>query len=911
MTTGRATPDTPDRANDPAGADTADAGTPGAGTPGADAAGAGTPGHDTGDPVDNKITPRADDTAADLTPGQAEELVTLTVDGHRVSVPAGTLVIRAAERIGVQIPRFCDHPLLEPAGACRQCIVEVEGAPKPVTSCTTPVTEDMVVRTQFTSESADKAQRGVMELLLINHPLDCPVCDKGGECPLQNQALSSSHGRSRFTEVKRTFPKPIAISSQVLLDRERCVMCARCTRFSDQIAGDPFIDLMERGSQQQVGVYGNEPFESYFSGNTVQICPVGALTGAAYRFRARPFDLVSSPGVCEHCASGCGQRTDHRRGKVLRRLAGDDPAVNEEWNCDKGRWAFAYATQPDRLTTPMIRGLDGGLVPVPWSTALATAAAGLSAARGRTGVLAGGRLTREDAYAYAKFARAVLGTDDVDFRARHQSPEEAEFLARRVVDRRPGDAEAVTYADLETAPVVLLVGFDPEEESPIVFLRLRRAARDRGVRVFSVAPFASPAVRKTAATLVPTVPGAEPEVLAALARESGGSGEGGVEGGAESGTHAAAETLSPLPELSDLSDLSALLRAPGAVILVGERLGAVPGGLPGAAALADATGARLAWIPRRAGERGALEAGCLPGLLPGGRPVTDEGARRALAELWRSEPLPDSPGRSTDDQLRAVASGELTALLVGGVEAADLPDPRAALEAIDAAGFVVSIELRRSEITDRADVVLPIAPVAEKAGTFLTWEGRERPFAAALTRSDALPDHRVLGALAEEMGVWFGLTDVESVRRELALVAEALGSDEGAREEQDKTTTTRSAPTGRNRISELDAGQAVLATWRMLLDSGRMQDGEPHLAGTARTPVARLSRATAQEVGVADGEPLTVSTGRGSITLPCAVTGMPDRVVWLPQNSPGSPVNATLAAAAGDIVGIGAGEVTS
>ncbi len=425
-----------------------------------------------GDPTPNKVTPRADDTAADLTPDKADDLVTLTVDGRQVSVPAGTLVIRAAEHIGVQIPRFCDHPLLEPAGACRQCIVEIEGAPKPATSCTTPVTEGMVVRTQFTSQIAAKAQSGVMELLLINHPLDCPVCDKGGECPLQNQALSSGHGRSRFTEVKRTFPKPIAISSQVLLDRERCVMCARCTRFSDQIAGDRFIDLMERGSQQQVGVFGDEPFESYFSGNTVQICPVGALTGAAYRFRARPFDLVSSPAVCEHCASGCGQRTDHRRGKVLRRLAGDDPDVNEEWNCDKGRWAFTYATQRDRLTSPMIRGQGGGLVPAPWPVALAAAAAGLAAARGRTGVLTGGRLTSEDAYAYAQFARAVLGTNDVDFRARHHSAEETAFLTERVAGRRPGARDEVTYADLETAPVVLLVGFDPEEESPIVFLRL-------------------------------------------------------------------------------------------------------------------------------------------------------------------------------------------------------------------------------------------------------------------------------------------------------------------------------------------------------------------------------------------------------------------------------------------------------
>ncbi|MBS7548890.1 NADH-quinone oxidoreductase subunit G [Dietzia massiliensis] len=883
-------------------------------------------------------TDRGEGRAAD----RAEDLVTLTVDGREVSVPPGTLIIRAAERMGVQIPRFCDHPLLDPAGACRQCIVEVEGAPKPVTSCTTPVTQDMVVRTQFTSEMADKAQRGVMELLLINHPLDCPVCDKGGECPLQNQALMSGHGRSRFTEVKRTFPKPIAISSQVLLDRERCVMCARCTRFSEQIAGDPFIDLFERGAQQQVGVYGDEPFESYFSGNTVQICPVGALTGAQYRFRARPFDLVSSPAVCEHCASGCGQRTDHRRGKVLRRLAGDDPQVNEEWNCDKGRWAFTYATQRDRITTPMVRGEGGGLVPVPWPTALRVAAEGLAAARGRTGVLTGGRLTAEDAYAYAKFARTVLGTNDVDFRARHHSEEEAAFLAERVVRRGPGDgsrdnaggtdaAAAVTYSDLQAAPAVLLVGFDPEEESPIVFLRLRRAARDHGLKVFSIAPFASPAVRKTRAALLPTVPGDEPAVLDALA-------------------------VDPPPTSADepvddptLGALPALLREPGAVILVGERLGAIPGGLSAAAELADATGASLAWIPRRAGERGALEAGCLPGLLPGGATVTDDAARSALADLWRCDELPTAPGRSTFEQLAAAASGELAALLVGGVEAADLPDPRAALDAIDTAGFVVSLEMRRSEITDRADVVLPVAPVAEKAGMFVNWEGRTRPFAAALTGTDAMPDHRVLNALAEEAGAWFGLPDVESVRREMQAVGETLvpqpppqtqphagmasrprprthpSPQPHARMASRTPRSARETPSAGaaaegaaaesaaaegaaapGRAPEPGAGQAVLATWRMLLDAGRMQDGEPHLAGTARRPVARLSPTTARDFGAGEGDPVTVSTDRGAITLPLAITEMPDRVVWVPQNSPGSAVNATLGAAAGEIVGIAA-----
>ena len=334
------------------------------------------------------------------------EMVTLTIDDHEISVPKGTLVIRAAELMGIQIPRFCDHPLLDPVGACRQCLVEVEGQRKPLASCTTTCTPDMVVRTQLTSPTADKAQHGVMELLLINHPLDCPVCDKGGECPLQNQAMSNGRSDSRFTDVKRTYPKPINLSAQVLLDRERCVLCARCTRFSEQIAGDPFIELLERGALQQVGIADDTPFDSYFSGNTVQICPVGALTGTAYRFRARPFDLVSSPSACEHCASGCAQRTDHRRGKVLRRLAGDDPEVNEEWNCDKGRWAFAYATQGDRITTPLLRDPDGSQRPASWSEAVAVALRGLTS--GKAGVLTGGRLTLEDAYGYAKFARIML-----------------------------------------------------------------------------------------------------------------------------------------------------------------------------------------------------------------------------------------------------------------------------------------------------------------------------------------------------------------------------------------------------------------------------------------------------------------------------------------------------------------------
>ena len=413
----------------------------------------------------------------------AVELITVVIDGFEVSVPKGTLVIRAAEKLGIQIPRFCDHPLLDPVGACRQCLVEIEingrAFPKPQASCTIPVEPNMIVKTQLTSTVADKAQKGVMELLLGNHPLDCPVCDKGGECPLQNQAMSNGRSDARLDGYKRTFEKPINISSQVLLDRERCVLCARCTRFSDQIASDAFITLNERGALQQVGIYENDPFKSYFSGNTVQICPVGALTGASYRFRARPFDLVSTPSACEHCASGCDMRTDVRRGKTLRRLAGDDPSVNEEWNCDKGRWAFKYVTALDRLTQPMVRNAEGELVVASWPEALAAAAAGLKGKR--TAVLTGGRITTEDAYGYSKFARLALNTNDIDYRARVTSDEERDFLAAHVA------GSATTYRDIDTADQVALIAFEPEEESPIVFLRLNKNFKKRGLKVTAIA----------------------------------------------------------------------------------------------------------------------------------------------------------------------------------------------------------------------------------------------------------------------------------------------------------------------------------------------------------------------------------------------------------------------------------------
>jgi NADH-quinone oxidoreductase subunit G len=825
------------------------------------------------------------------------DTVTVTIDGFEISVPKGTLVIRAAEMIGITIPRFCDHPLLDPIGACRQCLVDIEGQRKPLASCTTVCTDGMVVKTQHTSPVADKAQQGVMELLLVNHPLDCPMCDKGGECPLQNQAMSNGRGESRFREEKREFDKPVPISAEVLLDRERCISCTRCVRTSEEIAGDDFIEFIERGPRQYIGTATGKPFNSYFSGNTVQVCPVGALTGAQYRFRSRPFDLVSTPSVCEHCAAGCRQRTDHRRGKVMRRLAGDAPEVNEEWNCDKGRWAFNYATEPDRLTSPLVRGEDGVLRPASWTEAFSVAARGLLAAREArgewgeaqsphalggsggdrsprgVGILTGGRLTLEDAYAYAKFARVALDTNDIDMRARPHSVEEEQFLAAKVAGR-PID---VSYADLEAAPAVVLAGFEPEDESPIVFLRLRKAARKRGLQVFSVAALATPGLAKANGTLLRTVPGGEPGTLTALA--AGGAGHADLERAAEA------------------------LAKPGAVILVGERLAEVPGALGAAVRLSDATGAKLAWIPRRAGERGAVEAGALPGLLPVGRPVTNPQARAEVAHVWNKVALPTLPGRDTSAILAAAEQGELGALVIAGVDPADLPDPAAALRALEVTPFIVSLELRASAVTDRADVVFPVAAVAEKAGTFVNWEGRGGTFGAALKVPGARTDLYVLDAIADAMDVHLGLPDAASARAELS----ALGTWKGER-------PAPPAPTGVGGLASQERGDlggsspqdgmvaARLGTWHQLLDAGRLQDGEPYLAATARPVVARMSAATAAAVGAVDGDKVTVATAAGSITVPVDVTAMADGVVWLPANSPGSAVRADLGAGHGSRV---------
>ena len=836
----------------------------------------------------------------------SENLVKVTIDDVELDVPAGTLVIRAAEQAGIRIPRFCDHPLLEPVAACRQCLVEVgmpdrntgelRFMPKPQPSCAQTVTPGMVVKTQHTSEVARRAQEGVMEFLLINHPLDCPICDKGGECPLQNQAMSEGRESSRFIDAKRTYRKPLKLTSQILLDRERCILCQRCVRFGKEIAGDPFLDLQGRGGGtaptehhhfmgEQVGSfdtavldyfnpqakdnvkagisgpYGQEgiigsfnegdlapndrdvsgrAFASYFSGNIIQICPVGALTSNDYRFRARPFDLVSTASVTEHDASGSAIRVDIRRGEVLRRLAGNDPEVSEEWITDKDRFAFKWS-DVQRLNTPFVRE-NGQLVPTSWSDALDRVHRALAGLSGdQVGFLPGGRLSFEDAWAWSKFARSVVGSDSIDMRSRSHSEEERSFLASHVA----GSGLGVTYSQLESAGQVLLVGLEPEDECGAIFLRMRKATRKGKLRVASLAPMTSRGLAKLSGELLRCAPGTEVEVAAEI-REGG--------------------------EFADLAS-----RLNGGVILVGERASRTPGLLSEVVRLAERTRCRIQWVPRRAGERGGVEAGLLPGLLPFGRPLASQEARESLA--WGE--IPAQRGLDATQMLEAAADGRVKALVVGGVDLRDFDDPAAARKALDQVDFLVSLEVRRSEVTDRADVILPVAPPLEKNGTFINWEGRLRPFGQAIA-SRSQTDRLVFDALASEFGVDLGLHDLVGLYDQV----NPLMQWNGQREEF--------VPAKASELVEVGQGEALLATHKPMLDAGRLQDGATMLAGSARRPVVFASRATVAGLGIDEGEELTLSTQRGSVTLPLQFADLPDGVVWVPECSQGSIVHESL-----------------
>ncbi|HLB39041.1 MAG TPA: NADH-quinone oxidoreductase subunit G, partial [Actinomycetota bacterium] len=747
-------------------------------------------------------------------------MVSLTIDGKEVTVPKGTLLIRAAEQVGVEIPRFCDHPYLQPAGACRQCYVQIEGQPKLATSCTVAVAPGMVVNTQNTSRPVQQAQVANLEFLLLNHPLDCPVCDRGGECPLQDQALAFGPGESRFTEAKRTYPKPVPMSPLVGLDRERCVLCARCTRFCDQISGDRFLELFARGAGERVSIAAGEDLRSPFSGNTIQICPVGALTATPYRFVARPFDLTSADSVCRHCSAGCAVRVDQRRGEVVRVLARENPNVNDAWICDKGRFAFGHDDAPGRITTPLVR--DHGLEPTSFGEALTAVA---DACRGaRVGVLAGGRLLDEDAYALSKLARLVLRSNDLDHRrAAHGGA--AELVAA-------AGAEAVTYRDLEHASVIVVAGLDAEQEVPILHLRLRKAA-GAGATVVVVA------TRRTrlhdVAEHILVAPGREAATLAQLA-------------GA-----AAADT----PAARLVGELAAA--GGNAFVLAGARLAEHEGAADAALALARAHGARFAWIARRAGDHGALRAGIHPAMGPGGRRLHDAEDRAEIEAVWG--PLMTSePGRDGIEILRAAAEHELDVLYLVGVDPLrDAPDAALARRALQNVGTVVVQSLELGDLAPFASVFLPAASWLERDGHVSDWEGRSQRV-TPLRRSAGIsrPDWEIFAGLAAASGTDLGFETLEELHEEMA----RLWAPRVVAVEPAAASSTTPATEG-----------LTLCTYPLLIDEGRMSEGAEELKATLQDPAfAEMHPADAAAHGLADGLGVRLRTAAGEAVVPLRVT---------------------------------------
>jgi NADH-quinone oxidoreductase subunit G len=654
--------------------------------------------------------------------------VTVTIDGVEMEAEAGELVIKVAQDRGIYIPRFCWHERMKPVGMCRMCLVEIEGQRGLPPACTATVTDGMVVHTQ--TPGVKKAQEGVLEFLLINHPLDCPVCDRGGECPLQDLTFGYGPGESRFVEEKRHFAKPIPISDLVLLDRERCILCARCTRFADEVAGDPLIQFVERGAEMQVLTFPNQPFISYFSGNTVQICPVGALLAAPYRFRARPWDLSSVETSCQLCSLNCRVALQSSADRLVRTLGVDSEPLNHGWLCDKGRFAFDYVHHADRIVEPQVRGIDGQRVEAAWPEALDAAAAGLTTAFDRGGsasvaVIGGARGTNEDAYAWARFAKGVLKTDNVDCQV-------GDGLPADVVTGMP----RARLSDCDTARAIVVLAPDLKEELAVTYLRVKRAAVDLKVPLIEISSVRT-GLTRYATRVVTDVDAALPFLKL------------------QEGDERPVVVILGRPSLAEPADATVAAAA---------------------ALLRDVPGVRFLSALRRSNVHGGLDLGLAPGFLPGR--VTLDAGRAWFEAAWGG--VPAERGLDTAGILNAAAEGRIEALvLVGADPLSDFPDRDLARRALTTVPFVVAVDAFPTPSADLAHVFLPVALAGEKRGTTTNLEGRLLRLARKVTPpGTAMEDWRIAGELALRLGVDFDLEAVDEVTDEIARLAPAhLGAD--------------------------------------------------------------------------------------------------------------------------------------
>jgi NADH-quinone oxidoreductase subunit G len=784
-----------------------------------------------------------------MTPERNE--ITLVVDGVEVQAREGEMLVDAAKGGDVEIPVFCYEPKLgHPVGACRMCLVEIEGIPKLQTACSTPVRDGMVVYTQ--TEHVKEAQNAVVEFLLVNHPLDCPVCDKGGECPLQDISMGWGAGRSRVTDPKRHFQKPVPLSPLVRIDRERCILCYRCVRFSQEVAEDEQLQLLDRGARSYVGTFDDRPYIAPFHGNIIELCPVGALTSEAYRFRARPWDIEDAGSVCTLCPSQCNVMFTVRDEKVARVLARDNAEVDDGWLCDKGRFGFQMFDSADRITGPMV-GTGGVLGRTSWDDALGKAAAGLKAAGAKTAVLVGGQAANEEGYLLQRIARQALGAPHVDSRA--GAP-----LERETAVALSTPELGAAMQDLDRADSILVIGTDPMHSMPILDLRLRKVMRRTHTRVV-IASERPTALDGGAEETVRYAPGGAARFLDELAAELASDAGSGKE---------------------DAERVAGELRPGSTVILYGERIGHGPDGnlaldrlLACTQALRlDEDGAGLLEVPEAANARGLREVGCLPTAGPG------------LSQV--------PAGGNAEEMKRGLIDGEIDALILWDVDPLrELPDPDGWKEALTAASFICEVGMFANH--PGADVFLPAETHAEKEGTVTHPDGRVqrlRPsvphpdetrhgwqwlaeLAARLgheTGIDSAPE--ALAALAADVPFYAGLTHEEigggGMRWQERPQASAWVRDEVPVPAAEPAAPVASQPAGSGREAEHPGGGISLGTYRDLW-AAEVTERSPALRFLMPGQTLEVSLADAERLGISQGDDVDVRSNGHSVRARVAV----------------------------------------
>lgn len=764
---------------------------------------------------------------------EVKTTLSITIDGKAHEARPGQLVIDACQDAGSYVPFFCYHPRMTPVGMCRQCFVEIDGprGPMMVVSCMTPVVEGQVVRT--TTDGVKRAQQGVLELLLVNHPLDCPVCDKGGECPLQDQAFSHGPGESRFVEEKRHFEKPIPISDLVYLDRERCILCDRCTRFADEVAGDPLITFISRGSNTQVLTFPNEPFSSYFSGNTVQICPVGALTAQPYRFKARPWDLEQEESTCTTCSVGCRTVVQSSRDEIVRYQGVDIEPVNWGWLCDRGRFNFEAVNSTERLTTPLVRG-ETGLVDSSWAVALDVAArmlrTALAVGPDSVAIIGGARGTNEDAYAWAMLSNA-LGINQRDSQLADGLPPEVFALPQATID------------DVNRATTIVLLSPDLKEELPVLFLRVRHAAEKRTARIIEFTSHNT---------------GLTPYAWRSTQSEGG-------------------KLADAIGRVCAETEISEQLQSGDVVVIVGRmNLAESPEFVINALAeiLHLAPHARVLPTLRRGNVRGAIAAGLTP--QSGAGDTADILAAAAAGKieclvLLGADPLADVP--DADLARRGIAGAHsiiaIDTFLTASSSAADVVLPAAAYG--EKMGTTTNLEGRISNVAQKATPAGTSRPDWMIAAELSIAVGKD------LGISDYADVHRMM---IDNIPAFAPARHAKSVRHDGVLMDHAH-----------PVTLARSELS----IADHNSFKHRLIVSRKLYDGAQGTAKSPSLAGLAKGAGVYVHSLDRARIGVDEGVEVKVTSTRAMLVLPLHESeDVMIGTAWIPFNQPGADVRELL-----------------